>query len=369
MTLEIMTYILLGLVVVLLIFVVIILSSNRGLNREINALVSSYQNLSKEQESQKESSRILTDSVRNMGELIASNQLSQAKIMSEQMSATKNEMNSQLDAMSLRLETMYKNLGEMENLNDGVTDLKKILSNVKTRGMLGETQLKAILEQILSKEQYDENVETVPGTGKRVEFAVKFPGDSEGPVYLPIDSKFPGETFHAYRDACEKGDTFMMEVTWKELEKTLKKEAKDIREKYIEIPYTTDFGIMFLPFEGLYAEAVNHNMVEILQRDFKVTIAGPTTMAVLLNSFQMGFRTLAIEKHSSEVWELLGAVKTEFEKYRGVLSDVRKALETADGKLEELSTTRTKAIERKLRSVESLEELESRSMLGLDELK
>ena len=266
-----------------------------------------------------------------------------------------------------RLEQVYKGLGEMQTLAQGVGDLKKVLSNVKTRGILGEVQLRAILEQILSPEQYVEDVATVPGSRDRVEFAVKLPGEGEKPVYLPIDSKFPGERYAQLRDAYESGSKDLVEKTWKVLEITLKQEARDIHEKYVAPPYTTDFAILFLPFEGLYSEVVNHGMLEVLQRDYKVNIAGPTTMAALLNSLQMGFRTLAIQKHSSEVWEVLGAVKTEFDTFSRVLQQTRSRLRQADEELDKLVGTRTRAIQRKLRSVEALDMDESDEILNMAE--
>lgn len=270
--------------------------------------------------------------------------------------------------VSERLEQVYKGLGEMQNLAAGVGDLKKVLSNVKTRGILGEVQLKAILEQILNVDQYEENIATVPDSSERVEFAVKLPGDGEKPVYLPIDSKFPGESYAKLRDAYESGDKTLVEAAYKDLEKVIKAEAKDIKTKYISTPYTTDFAVMFLPFEGLYAEVVNRGLLEVLQREYKVNIAGPTTMAALLNSLQMGFKTLAIQKHSGQVWEILGAVKTEFGKFESVLNSAKNRLKQADADLDKLIGTRTRAIERKLKSVESIGDGESSKILDLEEL-
>ncbi len=267
-----------------------------------------------------------------------------------------------------RLEQVYKGLGEMQNLAVGVGDLKKVLSNVKTRGILGEVQLGAILEQILSPEQYEENVITKSTGADRVEFAVKLPGDDERTVWLPIDAKFPADSYSRLVDAYELGDAAAIEEAAKNLEKVIKSEAKDIHTKYIEPPYTTDFGIMFLPFEGLYAEVVRRGLLDVLQREYKVNIAGPTTMAALLNSLQMGFKTLAIQKHSSEVWEVLGAVKTEFGTFGKVLGSARKRLRMADEDLEKLIGTRTRAIERKLRGVESLSEPESEEVLDISDI-
>ena len=268
--------------------------------------------------------------------------------------------------VSERLEQVYKGLGEMQNLAAGVGDLKKVLSNVKTRGILGEVQLGAILEQILSPDQYETDVKTRPGSTERVEFAVKLPGDDDGgPVWLPIDAKFPGDAYARLNDAYETGDKALIDAAYKNLEKVIKSEAKDIKTKYVEPPYTTDFAIMFLPFEGLYAEVVRHGLIEVLQKEYKVNIAGPTTMAALLNSLQMGFRTLAIQKHSSEVWEVLGAVKTEFNNFGNVLEKARSRIKQADDELEKLIGTRTNAIIRKLRSVEAIDSSEAESVLEL----
>ncbi len=267
-----------------------------------------------------------------------------------------------------RLEQVYKGLGEMQNLAVGVGDLKKVLSNVKTRGILGEVQLGAILEQILAPEQYAENVITKSTGADRVEFAVKLPGDDERTVWLPIDAKFPADSYSRLVDAYELGDAAAIEEAAKNLERVIKSEAKDIHTKYIEPPYTTDFGIMFLPFEGLYAEVVRRGLLDVLQREYKVNIAGPTTMAALLNSLQMGIKTLAIQKHSGEVWEVLGAVKTEFANFSKVLGNARNRIRMADEELEKLIGTRTRAIERKLRGVESLTAAESVDVLDLPDL-
>lgn len=265
--------------------------------------------------------------------------------------------------VSQRLEQVYKGLGEMQTLASGVGDLKKVLSNVKTRGILGELQLGAILEEILAPEQYDTNVVTKPGSGQPVEFALKLPGDGENVVYLPIDAKFPSDTYTKLIDAYESGDSGEIASCAVALDRALKSFAKDIRDKYVEPPYTTDFAILFLPFEGLYAEVVRRGLVEVLQRDYKINIAGPTTMAALLNSLQMGFRTLAIQKRSSEVWQVLGAVKTEFDKFGNVLAATQQRLEQANSELDKLVGVRTRQIQRKLRSVTILPEEESRQIL------
>jgi DNA recombination protein RmuC len=262
-----------------------------------------------------------------------------------------------------RLEQVYKGLGEMQTIAANVGDLKKILSNVKTRGILGEVQLSAILEQILSPEQYGKNVATKKGSSDRVEFAIKLPGDDNGVVYLPIDAKFPGDSYSKLVDAYEIGDQDIINEAAKVLATVIKKEAKDISEKYIDPPHTTDFGIMFLPFEGLYAEVVRRGMVEELQRKYKITIAGPTTMAALLNSFQMGFNTLAIQKRSSEVWEILGAVKTEFGTFEMVLQKAQEKINQANNELDKLVGTRTRQIQRKLKDVTSLSENDTLKLL------
>lgn len=254
-----------------------------------------------------------------------------------------------------RLEQVYRGLGEMQTLAQGVGDLKRVLSNVKSRGIMGEMQLGAILEQIMSPEQYDENVATVPNSKNVVEFAIKLPDKSGNITYLPIDSKFPGDAYTALLDAYDSGDKTAVDMAAKTLRARLLSEAKDIHEKYISPPYTTDFAIMFLPFEGLYAEAVNRGMVEELQNGFRIMIAGPSTMAAMLNSIQMGFKTLAIEKRSAEVWEVLGAVKTEFTKFETILRATQQRLNQANDELDKLIGVRTRAIVRKLKNVEQLE--------------
>ena len=265
--------------------------------------------------------------------------------------------------VSERLEQVYKGLGEMQNLATGVGDLKKVLTNVKSRGILGEIQLGAILEQILAPDQYETDVAVKPNSTNVVEFAVRLPGDEDGVVYLPIDSKFPGDAYSNLLEAYDVGNQTEIDEKAKELVRMIKVCAKDIRDKYIDPPHTTDFGIMFLPFEGLYAEIVRRGLIEELQEKYKIVIAGPTTMAALLNSLQMGFKTLAIQKRSSEVWRVLGAVKTEFDNFASVLNDTRKRLEQANDSLDKLVGVRTRQIQRKLSSVTSLAELESKILL------
>jgi len=269
--------------------------------------------------------------------------------------------------VSERLELVHKGLGEMQTLAAGVGDLKKVLSNVKTRGILGEIQLGAILEQILSPEQYEENVNTKRSGRGRVEFAVKLPGDNEDTVYLPIDAKFPADAYSNLIDAYERGGAEQIEEAAKNLERAVKNSAKDIHDNYVEPPYTTDFAIMFVPFEGLYAEIVRRGLVETLQRDYKINIAGPTTMAALLNSLQMGFKTLAIQKRSGEVWNVLSAVKTEFDKFGDVLNATQQRINQANEELDKLIGTRTRSIQKKLKDVSSLTDNESKTILELEE--
>ncbi|MCQ2515025.1 MAG: DNA recombination protein RmuC [Ruminococcus sp.] len=263
------------------------------------------------------------------------------------------KMNNSFALVSQRLEEVYKGLGEMKNVADGVGDLKKVLSNVKTNGILGEIQLGAILTEILSPEQYETNVITKKGSRNYVEFAVKLPAEDDSFIYLPIDSKFPSTTYSALRDAIDEGDRQKIDIAVKQLITTIKSEAKDIRDKYIDPPNTTEFAIMFLPFEGLYSEVVNRGLVETLQRDYKINIAGPSTMAALLNSLQMGFKTLAVQKRSAEVWEVLSGVKKEFDTFGEALEKTQKRLEMAQNDLEKLVTTRTRAIQRKLKNVQT----------------
>ena len=265
------------------------------------------------------------------------------------------KMNRSFALVSERLEQVYKGLGEMQTLAVGVGDLKKVLSNVKTRGIVGEIQLGSILEDILTPDQYDTNVATKVGSRDVVEFAVKLPAHDDGFIYLPIDSKFPGDTYAALRDAYESGSKEAVEAAAKALTVTIRREAKDIRDKYIDPPNTTEFAVMFLPFEGLYSEVVNRGMVEVLQREYKVSIAGPSTMAALLNSIQMGFRTLAVQKRSAEVWKLLGSVKNEFETFNTVLLATQSKLDQANKELDKLVGVRSRQISRKLAAVESNE--------------
>jgi len=269
--------------------------------------------------------------------------------------------------VSERLELVHKGLGEMQTLATGVGDLKKVLSNVKTKGILGEYQLGNILEQLLPREQYEENIATRPGTNERVEFAIRMPGSSENEsVLLPIDSKFPLQGYEDLLNARETGDLAAILAAEKALARTIESFAKDISTKYVEPPFTTDFGILFLPIESLYAEVLRHpGVFETLQRKYRITVTGPTTMSALLNSLQMGFRTLAVTKRSSEVWRILEAVKTEFAQFSEQLEKVDDRLGKAKSELEKLRTTRTSVMQRKLREVGTLDERESREVLEL----
>ena len=263
-----------------------------------------------------------------------------------------------------RLQEVYTGLGEMKTLANGVGDLKKVLSNVKTRGIVGEYQLGALIDDILTRDQFEENVITKKGSTTRVEYAIKMPGEDGSFVYLPVDSKFPGDVYAQLVDAYDTGDPAAIAAAQAMLTTRIKGCAKDIRDKYIDPPNTTDFGIMFLPFEGIYAEVVRRSsLLEELQRNYKVVVTGPTTLAAILNSLQMGFRTLAIQKHSGEVWTILGAVKKEFEKVGGMLEKAQKNLQTASGQIEEVLGTRTRVIQRKLKDVDTLSDREARAIL------
>lgn len=270
------------------------------------------------------------------------------------------------ELVSKQLENVQKGLGEMQTLAQDVGGLKRVLSNVKIRGTIGEVQLSMLLEQILASDQYDTNVKTKPGSDKLVEFAVKLPGRAEGDesVYLPIDAKFPKDVYEQLLDAYESGDLQRVETTSRILEQTIRSMAKDIRDKYLAPPHTTGFGIMFLPFESIYGEVTRRAaLLEQLQQEYHVIVTGPTTLAAILNSLQMGFRTLAIQKRSSEVWRILGGVKAEFEKFGGLLEKAQKNLQTANNQLEEVMGKRTRAIQRQLRSVEALPAKEEQNAL------
>jgi len=270
--------------------------------------------------------------------------------------------------VSERLEQVHRGLGEMQSLAAGVGDLKRVLSNVKTRGTWGEVQLSALLEQLLTADQFAANVATRPDSGERVDFAIRLPGKGDGAVvWLPIDAKFPIEDYQRLIDAQERGEAALVEEASKAIEVRLKAEARSIRDKYVAPPHTTDFALLYLPTEGLYAEALRRpGLADTLQRDFRVSLTGPTTLAALLNSLQMGFRTLAIEQRSAEVWAVLGAVKTEFGKFGEALAHTRKKLDEASNSISK-AETRTRQLSRRLREVEALPTGESEQLIGVAE--
>ncbi len=288
------------------------------------------------------------------------------KTVDERLHATlEHRLGESFKLVSDRLEQVHRGLGEMQTLAAGVGDLKRVLTNVKTRGTWGEVQLEALLEQMLVREQFEKNVATRPGSSERVEFAIRMPGRVDGAqVWLPIDSKFPAEDYDRLIAAQDRADAAAVEESARALEMRIRLEAKTIRDKYIEPPYTTDFALLFLPTEGLYAEVLRRpGLADTLQRDFRVVIAGPTTLAAILNSLQMGFRTLAIEQRSGEIQLLLGAVKTEFGRFGEVLANTKKQLETVTNSIGK-AEVRTRAIERKLRDVEALPTSDAQVVLG-----
>jgi len=299
--------------------------------------------------------------------------LDEMRIMvEEKLQKTLNERIGQsFEIVRSQLENVQKGLGEMKSLAQDVGGLKKVLTNVKMRGTFGEVQLGALLEQMMSPEQYDANVKTKKSGTEFVEYAIKLPGkdDANNTVYMPIDAKFPKDVYEQYYDAFEAGDAALIDSSSKQLENTIKKMARDIHDKYIDPPFTTDFAIMFLPFESIYAEVIRRtSLVETLQKEYKIVVTGPTTLGAILNSLQMGFRTLAIQKRTGEVWTILGAVKTEFSKFGGLLDKVQKNIQNAGDQLEEVMGKRTRAIERKLRQVEALPTEESNKILPLADL-
>ena len=389
---------LLAVLIVLAIAVLVKLSSKRDNTAVKEQMDKLGRDLRDEvRQSRKESNEATQQAVQNMSQVLLTAQTSANTAINEnlesirramvtQLSGIREENNRQLEQMrqtvdeklqktlndritqsfqlvNERLEQVYAGLGEMKTLASGVGDLKKVLSNVKTRGILGEVQLGAILEQILSPEQYAANVKTRPGSTHFVEFAVKLPGADEGTVWLPIDAKFPIDAYTQLLDAYDSGDPDAVKAAGSLLEQRIKAFARDIRDKYVAPPHTTDFGIMFLPIEGLYAEVVRRGLIETLQKEYHVNIAGPTTMAALLNSLQMGFKTLAIQKRSGEVWKLLGAVKTEFDKFGTVIEAAQQRLEQAGNELDKLVGVRTRQIQRRLAQVTSLADEESIALI------
>lgn len=342
-------FIVMTVVIILSVIIIMKLSAQNSSNNNNSNVNELRRELRDEMDrSRQETIEMVQRSVKNMGDMISQNQRESSEVQSRRLM----ELNRQF---SDTLEQVTRSLGEMQSLAAGVGDLKKVLSNVKTRGILGEIQLGAILEQILSPEQYEENV-AVTGTTERVEFAVKFPGEGKDFVYLPIDSKFPADAYSRLLDAYDTGDKMLIKAANDGLRTAVIKAAKDISTKYIMPPATTEFAIMFLPFEGLYAEVLRQDIVETLQRDHRVTIAGPTTMAAMLNSFQMGFRSLALQKHSGEVWNTLAKVKTEFDKFGEVLTKTQTKMEQAQKDLETLVGVRTRGIQRALKNVSNTTE-------------
>ena len=396
-----MDYIIIGLLAILIVLVIVLLVKLSNKQKD-SAMEAQLDRLSRElrdelRASRKESNEATQQAVQNMSQVLLTAQTSANTAINEnldsirramvtQLSGIREENNRQLEQMrqtvdeklqttlndritqsfqlvNERLEQVYAGLGEMKTLASGVGDLKKVLSNVKTRGVLGEVQLGAILEQILSPEQYAANVKTRPRSTHFVEYAVKLPGADEGTVWLPIDAKFPADAYTQLLDAYESGDADAVKAAGSVLEQRIKAFARDIRDKYVAPPYTTDFGIMFLPIEGLYAEVVRRGLIETLQNEYHINIAGPTTMAALLNSLQMGFKTLAIQKRSGEVWKLLGAVKTEFDRFGAVVESAQKKLESAGLELDKLVGMRTQQIQRRLAQVTSLPEAEATALI------
>jgi len=327
------------------------------------------ESLRKNQDERLEAVRATLD--RNVRQMQEDNQKKLEEIrltVDEKLQKTLNDrVTESFKLVGTQLEQVHKSLGEMQTLASGVGDLKKILSNVKTRGVFGEVQLSRILEQILTSDQYVTNFATKKNSRDVVEFAVKLPGKSEydEPVYLPLDAKFPLDVYNALLDAYDTGDPAQTEAAGKMLEAAIKKNAKDIRDKYIDPPNTTDFAVMFLPTEGLYAEVVRRTgLIEILAAEYSVNVCGPSTISAFLNSLQMGFRTLAIEKRSHEVWNILGAVKTEFGHFDKVLASVKKKFTSADNELNDLIGVRTRAMMRKLKNVETMSDESAKSILG-----
>ncbi len=336
-----------------------------------NNLVTRMENASKAQNEQLNTiTKNNNDAIRHLNETVekklAQMQENNEKKL-EQMRATVDEklhktletrLSESFKTVSERLEQVHKGLGEMQNLAQGVGDLKKVMSNVKTRGILGELQLSSILEQIIPPSQYEKNIATKPGSRDVVEYAIKLPGKDDHPVYIPVDAKFPIEAYNRLLDAYDAADANAVTVASKEIETAIKKSAKDIHEKYIYPPNTTDFGIMFLPIEGLYAEVVrNTALFETLQNEYKILVAGPTTLSALLTSLQMGFKTIAIEKRASEVWNVLGAVKTEFVKFSEVLDKAQKKINQASNDMDKLVGARTKKIMVQLNKIEQVDDV------------
>lgn len=329
-----------GVIALIVISVLILVRMNADRRKQMDLLLLQRQLQDEIDRSRQETVDMVQSSVHHMGEMIARSQADASEAQNRRLGELNREMNEALRQVS-------RSLGEMRSLASGVDDLKKVLSNVKTRGILGEVQLGAILEEILAPEQYEENV-PVTGTTERVEYALRLPGDDGQPVYLPIDSKFPADAYMNLLDAYELGDPAEIRTCRDQLRRAILKAASDIRRKYIAPPATTDMGIMFLPFEGLYAEVLRLNMTSQLQNEYRVNIAGPTTMAAMLSSFRMGFRSLALSERSGEVWDTLSRVSTEFEKYEEMLERATKHLQMVQKDLDELTGPRTRQIRKAL---------------------
>lgn len=341
--------------------------AGKNTNEILKALEVRFQTL--ESNNEQKLDNIRTTISKHLTSIQEENQKKLDSIQSTVNEKLESQLQKSFRLVSDQLETVHKSLGEMQSIASGVGDLKRVLSNVKTRGILGEIQLGNILEEILAPEQYETEIATKKDSRDHVEYAVKLPGNSNGQtIYLPIDSKFPGDTYQQLLQAYDTGNKTAVEAAKKNLVAVIKKCAKDIRDKYISPPETTNFGIMFLPFEGLYAEVVNLGLIETLQRDYNVNITGPSTMAAMLNALQMGFKRLAIQKKSSEVWEILGAVKKEFSTFQSVLDKAQKNIQTASENIDKLIGTRTRAINRKLSAVEILDDpTKSQKLLDLDD--
>ena len=366
-------YILAAVIAILLIAVIVLAISLSAVRRDISAQrVEIYQTLQTEfsemnrglsDRASEEDRRMeyLRATLENrLNALQASNAAELDKIRSSVDEKLQNSLDERLARSFAQvrgsLDQVYRGLGEMQGLAQDVGDLRKLMTNVKSRGIIGEMQLGSILEQILAPSQYVVNAQVKPGTQERVEYAVKLPGEGGQSVFLPIDSKFPGDIYGALQDAYDNADAVYAEAQRKRLAQFIRLSAKEIRDKYVEPPYTTDFGVMFLPFEGLYAEVVNMELMEICQKEYKIMIAGPSTLAALLNSLQMGFRTLAIQKRSTEVWGVLGQVKGEFDKFAEVLASAQQRINQANAELDKLIGVRTRSIQKTLSGIQTLNE-------------
>jgi DNA recombination protein RmuC len=338
-----------------------LINAFKGFQETFDKNVSSFNDLQKEKFAQMEikQSELMRNTENKLEFIRTTVEEKLEKTLSERLGQS-------FETVGKQLIEVQKGLGEMQTLAQDVGGLKRVLSNVKMRGGIGEVQLSMLLEQILAPDQYEANVKTKQGSSDLVEFAVKLPGKDENnqQVWLPIDAKFPKDIYEQLQTAYDIGETVQIEQAQKTLENTIKKMAKDISEKYIDPPHTTDFGIMFLPFEGIYAEVVRKaSLLEELQRTYKIVVTGPTTLAAILNSLHMGFRTLAIQQRSSEVWKVLGAVKKEFDSFGGLLQKAQKNIQTGMDQLDDVMGMRTKAIQRKLRSVESLNDTDTKLLL------